>query len=145
MKILSTMKVVKEIHPESIVLLKVGTFYNAYFKDAILLNYLFGYKLKKQDNVHNCGFPDNAIQRVKYVLEQNRINYLLVDRAHNYEETEKQEEKENNYNECYERAYKHVYLKERIENVHTFLMENIQDERIMEYLTKVECVIHEKG
>lgn len=145
MKILSTVKIIKEVHPETVVLIKIGTFYHSYFKDAILMNYLFGYKLKKLDNVHNCGFSENGIQKVQYALEQKKINYLLIDRAHNYEEMEKQEQKENQYKVCYEKAHKYVMKKERIENIHLFLTENIDNERIIEYLNKVEGVIHEKG
>jgi len=145
MKIIPTMKVIKEVHPECVVLLKIGTFYHTYFKDAILMNYLFGYKLKKQDNVHNCGFSDNGIQKVQYALEQKKISYIMIDRGHNYEEMEKTEQKENQYRFCYEKAHKYVFRKERIDNIHLFLMENIHDEKITDYLTKVEGVIHEKG
>lgn len=81
----------KELYDESIVLIKVGTFYNAYFKDAILLSYLFGYKIKKLDkNVNNCGFPVSTLNNVKYLLEQKKINYIIIDKAHNYEENEKE-------------------------------------------------------
>lgn len=47
MKLENTIKVIKRIHPEDIVLLKVGTFYHTYSKDAYIISYLFNYQIKK--------------------------------------------------------------------------------------------------
>ena len=58
MAIITMIKVIKEIHPESLVLVKVGKFYNAYGKDSYILSYLFGYKLKTVCNGdgENCTY-----------------------------------------------------------------------------------------
>ena len=42
MSVLTVIKEVKEIHPESVVLVKIGKFYNAYFRDAYVIAYMFG-------------------------------------------------------------------------------------------------------
>lgn len=145
LKVVNTIEIIKEIHKDKIVLLKIGTFYNAYFKDAIILNYLFDYKLKKlEKNISNCGFPASGINNVKYLLEQKNISYVLVDRAHNYEEMEKEEFKDNKYVECYNKAYKYVTLKTRIENLHSFLLDNINEEGILDILDRLERTLNEE-
>ncbi len=40
-------QVVKKVHTEYIVLVKEGSFYHIYGKDAYIISYLFGYKIKK--------------------------------------------------------------------------------------------------
>ena len=39
-------KTIKEVHPKDLVLVKIGSFYHIYGKDAYIISYLFGYKLK---------------------------------------------------------------------------------------------------
>lgn len=147
MSLVTTIEIIKkELYQESVVLLKVGTFYNAYFNDAILISYLFGYKVKKLDNnVSNCGFPTSALNNVKYMLEQKKINYIIIDRAHNYEENEKEDFKnENTYLECYQKANKCVTLKNRIENLSKYLLDNIDKEDIIQKIERMECVMNEE-
>lgn len=62
----------------------------AFDDDAIILNYLFGYKLKKQQ----VGFPKNALEKVIDELEEKKIDYKIISE----EEFEKTFNKENQYN-----------------------------------------------
>ena len=41
MGIINMSKNIKEIHPNKVVLYKVGTFYNAYGKDAYIVSYIY--------------------------------------------------------------------------------------------------------
>lgn len=147
MSLVTTVEIIKkELYPESVVLLKVGTFYNAYFNDAILLSYLFGYKLKKIDkNVNNCGFPTATLNNVKYLLEQKKISYIIIDRGHNYEENEKEDFKgENTYLECYEKANRCMEFRNRIDGINDFLVKSIDKENINNILDRLECIINEE-
>ena len=47
---------------DTLVLIKNGTFYNAYNDDAFIISYLFDYKVSKDNK---CGFPDNSFNKVK--------------------------------------------------------------------------------
>ena len=47
MGIINIIKVVKQVHKEDVVLVKIGKFYQVYGKDAYIISYLFGYKIKK--------------------------------------------------------------------------------------------------
>ena len=46
MKVTQTIQVMKQINPDKVLLLKVGEFFYQYGKDAYILAYLFGYKIK---------------------------------------------------------------------------------------------------
>ena len=65
------------VNPTKNILLifKNGTFYNAYKDDAIILNYLFGYKILKDNK---AGFPENSFTKVINELENKKIDYKLL-------------------------------------------------------------------
>ena len=101
---------IKEIHTKDICLFKIGTFYHAYGRDAYILSYMFGYKIKDLEKKYKeCGFPVSAISKVCAKLENNKINYLIIDRRNNYDVDEKEDYKNlNRYAEFYEKANKYV-------------------------------------
>ena len=85
MSLENMIKSIKEIHHEYVVLIKIGAFYHAYGKDAYIISYLFGYKRKSfGSNSSTCGFPKSALSYVESKLEEKKINYILIDRAHQY-------------------------------------------------------------
>ena len=91
MKYKNTIKIIKEIHPNDIIFLKVGQFYHCYGRDAVIISYLFNYSVKKINNNYDCGFPITAINKIKTRIEDQKISYLVINKADNYEvyETEK--------------------------------------------------------
>lgn len=137
-------KNIKEIHKEDVCLFKIGSFYHTFQRDAYIISYLFGYKLKKNGNNAECGFPQNIILKVESKLENNKINYILIDRRNNYDVDEKEDFKNNNkYLECYQNANKYINLKFRIENISNYLMENIENNSTRQIINKVEEIIDE--
>ena len=54
----------------SVVLRKVGGFYQTFDDDALIISYLFNYKIKS----YRCGFPINVLNKVINVLEEKKIN-----------------------------------------------------------------------
>ena len=46
-----------QYNKDCLLIFKNGKFYNAYKDDAIIFNYLFGYKILKDDK---SGFPESA-------------------------------------------------------------------------------------
>ncbi len=139
-------KTIKEIHSKDICLFKIGTFYHAYSKDAYILSYIFGYKIKDlEKNYKECGFPITAISKVCAKLEKNKINYLLIDRRNNYEVDQKENYKNlNKYTEFYEKANKYVNCKKRIDTITEFLMENIETKNITKMLSEMEEIMYER-
>ena len=52
----------------------------------ILFHIFFNYKLKTvEKNIKVCAFPVFALNKIIAKLEENKINYIAVDRRNNYE------------------------------------------------------------
>ena len=72
---------IKDLFPDYIVLVKIGTFFGSYNNDAYIMSYIFQYKLKILVSYDTtCGFPTSSINRIKSILESRSINYLVVDK-----------------------------------------------------------------
>ena len=132
MKIENTIKIIKEIHQNDIIFLKVGQFYHCYGKDAVIISYLFDYTIKKLDNIYDCGFPITSINKIEAKVEDLKINYLVVNKADNYEVYEEQDFKsENKYIQTYNKAHKYISRKNRITEIYNYLMENINNQAMV--------------
>lgn len=145
MGIKNVVEVVKQVHKEEIVFVKIGKFYQVYGKDAYIVSYLFDYKLKKVEEVYMCGFPESSKNRVIAKIEEKKINYLILDRRNNYEVEEIYDNKNlNTYSKYYEKARKYINCKIRIEKINNFLIENIGNESFKEIINKMEVIINER-
>ena len=136
---------IEEINAKSICMFKVGTFYHAYGRDAVIMSFLFDYKIKELgDNHKECGFPIGAVNKVTAKLQNSSVNYILIDRRNNYEVDEQEDYKEKNqYEKIYEKARKYVNCKKRITNINTYLEESIGKENISKILSKMEKIMYE--
>lgn len=133
------METIKKIHPEELVLVKVGTFYTAYGKDAYILNYIFGYKLTLMQQVDAVSFPISSLRKVTANLEQNKINYILLDKRNDYNVDEQSDKNNvNNYNKILTKAKVEINYNKRIEKIVKALKEDKQT------LVEVEKIIHER-
>ena len=59
----------KQVHPDSVMMYKVGSFYHVYGKDANIIAGMFDYLLKPAGNTVTCGFGKNAIKKINERLE----------------------------------------------------------------------------
>lgn len=143
MGIINIVKNVKEIHNKYVVLVKVGSFYYCYGKDSYIISQLFKYKINiLKDETYSCSFPQNTINKIMAVLENNKINYLILDRRNNYEVIQKSDNRNlNNYDKIYEIGKKEKSKKMRIEKLYLYLLENAND---IELINNVEKVIDER-
>lgn len=130
---------IKELFETSVVLVKVGTFFEAYNSDAILLAYFFGYKLREVGlSDVSCGFPASALNKVKVGLEDRSIDYIIVDKVHNYEEIEKMTfKKKNKYEEIFKKANDRMNILKRIQDIYEALILDSSK------LAEVEKIIYE--
>lgn len=117
---------IKELFETTVVIIKIGTFYEVYNNDAIILSYLLNYKIREVGiNDINCGFPSTALNKVKTKLENEKIDYLIVDKVHSYEEIEKLTYKsDNKYEEILNNANIYVDKMKRIKKVYDFLLDD---------------------
>lgn len=140
---------IEEIHKNEVCMFKMGSFYHAYGRDAYILSYLFGYKVKTAEiekNWRECGFPSCSISKVMANLEEKKINYIILDRRNNYDVDEKMNFKNlNRYKQVYEKAKKYVNYKARIDNIVNYLISNIEKEDFLNVLNKMEEVVTNEG
>ena len=143
MGVLNIVKTVKNIYKEYVVLVKIGKFYYCYGRDSYIISYLTNYKINLlEDNTYSCSFSTNAYNKVISILEDKKINYLILDRRNDYEEDEKYNNKNlNNYLKYYEKAKKEISTKMRIEKIYKYLNEHLLDK---ETIMKVEKIIYER-
>ena len=116
---------IKELFPNYVLFVKVGNFFECYNEDSHIMSYLFRYKLKTINGNTSCGFPIVSINKVKTLLENRSVNYLLVDKKHNYQRHEKMNyKKKNNYKELLTKANEYVDRNDRIDKICKFLNNN---------------------
>lgn len=129
--------------PDYVVMFERGQFCNVYYKDSYIVGFLMNYKVKEIGDGVTCGFPKSCINKVRSVLEEKEINYMLVDRKHCYDEDDKMEFKTNQYQELYDRAFKYVNVKKRLEDIQEYILNNIENEKVLKLIDKCEVYINE--
>ena len=145
MGVVNMAKDIKKVHPEYVMMYKVGNFVQAFGKDAYVISYVFGYALRAtKDNIQTCVFPKNAIPKVMSKLEQKKINFIIVDTRNNYEVDEENDNKNlNTYSETFSKAQKYIKVKKRLEKIEEMLLKDVEKEGIMEKIRKIEEIVYE--
>lgn len=143
MSVITIIKGIKDIHPDSIVFVKNGQFYEVYGRDSYIVSYLFKYKINEVEKIKKSGFPLKAINGVMVKLENKKINYLIVDKRNNYEVDEKCDNKNlNTYYKVYEQAKNYINSKKRIDNIYNYLLHNVNNKRL---INEIEKAIENEG
>ena len=143
MSIINVIKNIKQIHPEYVVITKIGKFYYNYGKDAYIISYIFDYKIKTiEENIKICAFSVSILNRNIAKLEENKLNYLIIDKRNNYEVDEKSDNGNlNKYNYFLQKSKKYINQKNRIEKIYNYLISNIEDK---ELIIDIERIINER-
>ena len=136
----------KESHPNTVCLVKCGMFYRCYEKDAYIISYLLGYKLNSTSANDMAGFPSNSIKEVTNKLIGNKVDYKIfkTDKFSLETISSFSMDDENNYEEIYEKSYRHIKLECRINKLTQKLIEKIESIKMDEVLTKVEEIIYDE-
>ena len=147
MSIVNMAKTIKEVHPDYVIIYKVGEFYNCYNKDAYMLSYLMDYSIRAvSKNNYVTGFPKNSLSKVKAKLENRKINYLCLDPRNNYYEDEKSDNGNlNKYSEVFPNANEYVKKERAIEAISGELEEKINDSEFWNIITEIKGTINERG
>ncbi len=139
-------KTMKQINPETIILIQIGAFYHVYGKDSYILSYLCGYQIKTLENSYNtCGFPKAGLNKNLKLLEDNKVSYIVTVKSQNYEVSHEMKYKDKNeYTSLYEKAYKYVTIKNRINAIYNYLIENINSPTIKKKIQNIEEIIFDE-
>ena len=147
MSIVDNVKIIKKIHVKDIAMVQVGKFIYAYGKDAYIMSYVFGYKVRLiENNIYVCGFPRNKIKNVMATLENKKINYIILDRRNSYRVDEKSDNKNlNRYDNYLDKAIKYVKRKQKIDYIYNYLITNIEKDEIDKIIKVLKKEIDERG
>ena len=122
----------KKLHNDSLVMIKVGNFYHTYDDDSMIINYLFKYKII--DN--KVGFPIKSLDKVINKLLKSNINYFVDEKNckvfDNY-----------NYLDILNKSKLYYELSLEIEEIHNYLISNIERKFIKRIINKIKDVIDE--
>lgn len=145
MGLIAEAKRIKEVHPNYIMLYKSGEFYKVFGKDAYIISDLCEYRIKiVNGNVATCGFPLSAIYKVRVKIEENSINYMLIDPRNNYEVDVKENFKNlNRYDKQFEKSYTVSKCKKKIKNIADRLNRLIGNPNFKEIVGKVDNILNE--
>ena len=123
----------KLVYNDYLIFIKVGSFYECFSKDALIINKLFNYKIKKINNTFKCGFPINNIEYVINKLKQNNINYIILED----DITDKYETDINTYSNYNFDNDSLLYSFILIEKIIKYLENNITNEEINEKIYRI--------
>lgn len=139
-------KEIKAIHPEYIVMIKTGTFYAVYGKDASIISYIFDYQFKEVNDTITCGFPAASVKKVQAKLENSKINYLIIDRRSGYTVDFKMDfNNSNTYQKHYEISKTYVNNQRKINKIYNYLTENSKNANLFKTLKEIEKLVNEAG
>ena len=106
----------------SIKIRKIGKFYNAFDNDALILHYLFNYKV----NNGRVGFPENSFNKVINTLEDKNINYEVIGK----EKISNDFKDKNKYDIYLTKSLHKEEIEEKVENISNKI-NNIQDDKVI--------------
>lgn len=123
----------KSAYSNYLIFIKVGSFYECFSKDALIINKLFNYKIKKISSTFKCGFPINNIEYVISKLKQNNINYIILED----DITDKYETDSNTYSNYNFDTDSLLYSFILIEKIIKYLENNITNDEISNKITEI--------
>ena len=122
-------------YKDFLIFIKVGNFYEVFDKDSLILNKLFGYKIKRIKDSIKVGFPLN---RLDYIIKLiGNINYVVIDNT----VVEKKEFDNNKYKD-YNFDINSIILNSiKIDRIYEELNNRLPDNNIENIITNIYLII----
>jgi DNA mismatch repair ATPase MutS len=122
-------------YKDFLLFIKRGNFYEVFDKDSLILNKLFGYKIKRIKDSIKVGFPLN---RLDYILKLiGNINYVVIDNT----VVEKQEFDNNKYKD-YNFDINSIILNSiKIDRIYEELSSRLLDNNTENIITNIDLII----
>jgi len=120
-----------------IILIRNGNFFVCLNDDAMVMNEIFKYKMNESTNFIKVGFPATSLNRIRQVLINRNVNYIVYDKVI----IDKQKFKNNCYRD-YLRPYTsyEIYLN-RIKMIDEILKNNLAHKDISKILSDIESLL----
>ena len=138
MKVKEVYLSLKEKYNDYIIIMKIGSFYNVFSRDAYIISSIFNYKINSFSNTIKVGFPISSLSKVLNILDKMKINYLVYEN----EVIIKKKFKRNNYKEF---SKNNLTINQRIETINLKLNELKGSKDILIILEKVENILWKKN
>lgn len=140
-------KRLKDVHPNFLILYKSGTFYKTFGKDAYIIGAMFDYNVHiVNQNIPTCGFPMSAEKRVRTKLEENKINYKIVDPRNEYSVDVSEDYKNlNEYENELKKDFTLIKYKKIINRITEELTMNMNKPDFKDIIRKIEDILDETG
>lgn len=122
-------------YKDFLLFIKIGNFYEVFDKDSLILNKLFGYKIKKIKDSIKVGFP---LSRLDYIIKLiGNINYVVIDNTI----VEKKEFNNNKYKD-YNFDINSIILNSiKIDRIYEELNNRLLDNNTENIISKIEVIM----
>lgn len=97
MKVVDLYNTYKDNYKEYVIFIKIGNFYETYDNDAYIISKIMNYKVKNISNNIRVGFPITSLNKVLDELNNNKINYIVIEKDEIYKISIKKKFRDNNY------------------------------------------------
>lgn len=138
MSMLNMYNEIKTIHPNYVIIIKSGTFFETLNNDSYILSNICNYKIKDKTNYIECGFPKIVLPKVLSKLEQKKVNYIVLDSSDNYDELERYNHEDlNKYDYYLEKGKREYKRKLTIEEFNNYLIQNVERKFMDKLLSQI--------
>ena len=127
----------KLIYANYVILIKNGNFYNIFNRDAIIMSKLLEYKIIVKKNCLKIGFPLTSLDKVTAILENNNLNYIVVDQ----DIVDKEKFKNNTYENYIDEIIDYEINLKKINNIYETLIENQFNPNLKNTLDSIERIL----
>ncbi|MBR1718360.1 MAG: hypothetical protein IJ715_03730 [Bacilli bacterium] len=127
----------KSDYKDYVIFIKSGNFYECLSNDALIINNLLNYKVKRIGNTLKVGFPINNISVVTSLLVNNNISYIVVDK----DIIDKYNSNSNNYNCYYYDMEKILFNYIRIDKIIKYLEYNVLSNNMNDILNRIDEIL----
>ena len=123
-------------YKDFLLFIKVGSFYELFDNDSLIINSIFYYKLKRIKDTIKTGFPANKIDYVTKLI--GNINYIVIEDG---EIVYKKEFKDNKYSTYNFDVNSIIVNSIKIERLTKQLNEKLLDDNISKMISDIEIII----
>ena len=127
----------KLIYANYVILIKNGNFYNIFNRDAIIMSKLLEYKIIVKKNRLKIGFPLTSLDKVTAILENNNLNYIVVDQ----DIVDKEKFKNNTYENYIDEIIDYEINLKKINNIYETLIDNQFNHNLKNNLDSIERIL----
>lgn len=147
MEMVEMSKRLKDVHPNFLILYKSGTFYKTFGKDVYIIGAMFDYNVHiVNQNIPTCGFTMSAEKRVRTKLEENKINYKIVDSRNEYSVDVSEDYKNlNEYENELKKDFTLIKYKKVINRITEELTMHMNKPDFKDIIRKIEDILDETG